>query len=685
MFEIDKYMHKPFFGDGCDKPRHEKPRYTMTEEVEHTARLMRETIERLLKFEERAKNELADLSKHLTADNVIFKNAMHEAWTTFLMEVKNEVNVFEGNIEADIRLFKTEIETNYANLADSLGTMMDEFETEYTGKLTDLTESLQAQYNSFVEAVNARCDAHNETVSAALTDYQQKLNTELNSFEQTVNATVANFTESMGNSMHEFRTSLEQTVTERLAAQDGKISDAEMYMRTNLTATVTTLIGDMHANGEFADIIEGEVFNDLETTIRSFDALSVKYFGAVGDGVTDDTTAFNLAFSLFGTKYNALVIPEGTYHVKSVAFPNNSVVFANNATLKRSEHDGSAFITFGTGSTVYGNLSVDGDKENATTENENGVQFRANCRSYGVITSCNNSKHGITVESNNTHNSLIAYNNGKTGTAAGDGNADGIYILNVHDVIIRNVTAYNNKRMGLTVTTFSPITNAPDPDYMGRVYISNVYAHDNVYKDVDIEAAKMVVLENVETVSSIAASNSIECVFRNCRTGGFYAHLLVDSVVEDFVISPVGTRNDIFYIHGNDNKIENIHLLDTATAYTGNTVVIKGTANANNMVRNIHIENGNNAFICENAMSCHNVKVDKANNRLRTVNTFTIPTDNFAVDNGKLTIYYTATIEGGNVGDMIINTNPVVTNGYIIDRWVCTSNGWVECRMYAAE
>ena len=129
MLEIDKYMHKPFFDREPDckpGPGHvpHKPRYTMTEEVEHTARLMRETIERLLKFEERAKAELGDLSRQLTSDNVIFKNAMHESWTTFLMEVKNEINVFEGNIEADIRLFKTEIETDYYNFT-ALNTPQD--------------------------------------------------------------------------------------------------------------------------------------------------------------------------------------------------------------------------------------------------------------------------------------------------------------------------------------------------------------------------------------------------------------------------------------------------------------------------------------------------------------------------------------------------------------------------------
>lgn len=273
MFEVDKFLYKPSFGDlhPCDPchPHHEPehhcpPRYTMTEEVEHTARLMRETIDRLLKFEERAKAEIAKLSKQVMSDNVIFKNTMYEAYNGFLMEVKNEINIFEGNIEADIKLFKQEIETNYANLAETVNTRIVEFESKYEKEMTELNTSIQNQYNAFIEAVNERIDLNNENMSQAFAEYQRQLTTEMNTFQQNMTANYESFTESIGNSFHEFRQNWEETMTQRFAAQDGKISDAEAYMKTNLGATVTTLIGDMHANGDFTEIIEGEVFNDLE-------------------------------------------------------------------------------------------------------------------------------------------------------------------------------------------------------------------------------------------------------------------------------------------------------------------------------------------------------------------------------------------------------------------------------------
>lgn len=358
MFDIDKYMNKPFFGcTGPDfpsppgsppmgapvEPHRCPPRYTMTEEVEHTARLMRETIDRLLKFEQRVKTEVTDLSKNLTADNVIFKNAVHEAWTTFLMEVKNEINVFEGNVEADIRLFKTEIETNYATLSEDVRNQIAEnlaifeqkvsdFENKYEQEFSELRTSIQEQYNAFVEAVNSRIDLHNENCAQAFADYQRHLNTELNTFEQTMNTNYQTFTESVGNSIHEFKTHWEQVITERLAAQDAKVSDAEMYMKTNLEANIATLIGDMHANGEFAEIIEGEVFNDLQRKADGLGHISVQYFGAVGDGETDNAEAINLAIAHASATGRVIWFPDGEYIV------NSDITVGSNVTLKGSRN-----------------------------------------------------------------------------------------------------------------------------------------------------------------------------------------------------------------------------------------------------------------------------------------------------------------------------------------------------------
>lgn len=317
MLNTEQFMHKPFFERDplCDHPvhhhehmHHEKPRYTMTEEMEHSARLMRETIDRLLRFEKRVKDEMVDLSKKLTSDNVIFKNTLYESWNSFLMEVKNEVNIFESTTSAEYQAFKAEIESSYANLSEDVRQQISNAMNSYEQKLSE-----------FVKTINERIEQNNTIHEEAFADFQRSITTQLNTFEQTINAQMNNFMESVNNTLHTFKEAWEAIMETRLNNQDAKLDDMEMYMKTNLTTTVTTLIGDMHANGEFADIIEGEVFNDLQRKVDGFGRISILYFGAVGDGKTDNTSAFNLATATG----KPIFIPEGVFVVNGAKLPKS--------------------------------------------------------------------------------------------------------------------------------------------------------------------------------------------------------------------------------------------------------------------------------------------------------------------------------------------------------------------------
>jgi hypothetical protein len=45
--------------------------------------------------------------------------------------------------------------------------------------------------------------------------------------------------------------------------------------------------------------------------------ISIKEFGAVGNGFTDDTTAINAAYAHFAGKSGTVIWPPGTYKVKA--------------------------------------------------------------------------------------------------------------------------------------------------------------------------------------------------------------------------------------------------------------------------------------------------------------------------------------------------------------------------------
>lgn len=274
------YTEKQLFANGCFPPeKPDKRHFTVQEDMQHATRQMRETIARMLRFEERTRKEFEDLMRQMTSDNVLFKTTMNEAHTLFLQEVKNEVNMFEANVSATISLFQKDIETNYATLSDDVRTVVSEnlasmvadfeaFKTAREQAFTELSNSLNEQYTAFAENVNTRIDNNNQTHSQAMADYQRHLTTELNTYEQTMTASFDNFVSGINTTIETFRDTWETVITERLNEQDAKLSDAEMYMKTNLTATATTLIGDMADNGDFAEILEGELFNNLENKTR---------------------------------------------------------------------------------------------------------------------------------------------------------------------------------------------------------------------------------------------------------------------------------------------------------------------------------------------------------------------------------------------------------------------------------
>ena len=220
--------------------------YTHHEQMEHASKLMHDTVNRLMHFEERVKRELSDLAKELTSDNVVFKETMKTSYDAFLLAVKNEVNQFENQTTSEIELFKSEIENRYS----------------------DLATNINDQYASFTEAVNTRIDNYNTAHEQAFADFQQKVTTEINMFEATVNKNYNVFMEGMSENFVNFKQTVTDILDERLSNQDAKIDDAELYMRTNLIGTITALIGDMKDTGEFADILEGEVFNSIESKTR---------------------------------------------------------------------------------------------------------------------------------------------------------------------------------------------------------------------------------------------------------------------------------------------------------------------------------------------------------------------------------------------------------------------------------
>ena len=109
------------------------------------------------------------------------------------------------------------------------------------------------------------------------------------------------------------------------------LSGTEQIPVVQTGVTVKTTVADMYAGSDAASFVgympagTGAVATTVQTKLR--ETVSVKDFGAVGDGVTDDTAAIHAAVNSVLTKNGSVFFPAGRYRVTSgyTNATNNSV------------------------------------------------------------------------------------------------------------------------------------------------------------------------------------------------------------------------------------------------------------------------------------------------------------------------------------------------------------------------
>ena len=101
-----------------------------------------------------------------------------------------------------------------------------------------------------------------------------------------------------------------------------KIKDilAKLTINTN---NIKNLSSQMDTNNALLN----EKINDINTKMKNKNSVNVKDFGAVGDGIADDTQALIQAFA-----YDNIEIPSGTYRVTDTISFENKNVFGSNMT-----------------------------------------------------------------------------------------------------------------------------------------------------------------------------------------------------------------------------------------------------------------------------------------------------------------------------------------------------------------
>ena len=350
------------------------PHHSIPEKVEITSRMLRDTLDRLLMFEKTMKDKYDDLFAIMTKDNVTFKDLMQDAYSDFVSNVRSEINLFETNTDGIVTIFK--------------------------------------------EAVNARLEEFNQNYSEAFATYKEEIAEWQDNFEESLRAEFSAYTVDV-NSMVEAHVA-------RFAAQDAKISDAVAYMKTNLNATLENLLNEMDENGSLIGV--------LDTTV----CISVKQYGAAGDGVTDDTDAFKEAITAVGAS-GTLFVPNGTYLVSdAIPLVSNMVLAgAANAVIVRAENNLENYEVIAihnVENVTVRNLTIKGER--ATHTGTTGE--------WGNVVSIKGSKN-IRIED----------------CVCSDGWGDGVYIgtgnNGCENVSIVDCTIDNNRRNGISVVNCAGI------------------------------------------------------------------------------------------------------------------------------------------------------------------------------------------------------------------------------------
>lgn len=100
----------------------------------------------------------------------------------------------------------------------------------------------------------------------------------------------------------------------KLLRHDGKIAELCKYLKDNLSNTIRCMLDSMQLSGELSDIITTTINNEIKLLqLRVPDYINVKEFGAIGDGVHDDTLNIQKAIDMAFNEGKNVYFPTGKY------------------------------------------------------------------------------------------------------------------------------------------------------------------------------------------------------------------------------------------------------------------------------------------------------------------------------------------------------------------------------------
>lgn len=339
---------------------------------------------------------------------------------------------------------------------------------------------------------------------------------------------------------------------------------------SNLTTALASSSGSSLVG--FLQAGTGAVARTVQSKLR--DVVSVKDFGAVGDGVTDDTAAIQAALNSGAETIN---VPDGIYISQALTVPTGVTLQGlGKPTLKLKNGTFLAGGNFISGASVSGinlrNLTVDANRQNQTGS-VFGIYFNAAAHTEIRACTITNATYGICV--NNATNVIVTDNLVKNGIFTGilftlGSTSDESYAIIVSNNVVQNVVSDGTAscdgkgiviygKTGPLAVNYKNITN---------VVVANNICHTNGVSGITLIAVNDFVVTGNNCYSNKQNTNIGNgiCISEACVNGSVSNNICYDNydagILLD-VVSQDGRRFDFgrLTVSGNscyDNQIAGV-------------------------------------------------------------------------------------------------------------------------------
>lgn len=461
-----------------------------------------------------------------------------------------ENNDVRSNLVSDNQDFLDALEASNTTFQNGVTASKTAFETAMTNDLNTFKSDLDAAQETYETGLAASKTAFETNMNNELDTFKTNLNTSKTTFETGLNTSKTAFETGMTNDLNTFKSSLDSEKATYTDALDQVIVDGNAAV-ANINTTVTTAVGtkinDMVTDGSLETIINDELLGGINEEINGI-WINVKDFGAVGNGVTDDTAAIQAAID--SLTVGTVLIENGTYMIKGtdgtptrdgdkggIKAKSKVNIFIRNATLK----------VINTNFTDY-NIIRCTDVQNAKIYGQNGI-----------------------IEGDRLTNQSAT---GEHGFGIGLWNAKNIHI---HDLTIKNCWGDS-----IILTNTSPWT-----DYCENVTIERVICDNNRRQGISVTVAKNTVIN--------------DCVFKNIHGTSPESGIDVEPNMVGDILEDTKITNCHFYanvsgmvLHGGKNTVVN------ACSFRGNTAGLGINQNDGAVVTNCtFINNTGTQISCE--------------------------------------------------------------------------------------